>query len=473
MFEKQTGNRVFPLVFTGLLLLTLFLVSFHINYLLFHVSAEFFSITVAAAIFLVAWNTRNYYDSGYLLQLGIAFLFIAIIDFFHTLTYEGMNIITGYSANLPTQLWIAARYLEALSFFFIFLQIFRKKRAFVTVLLYCGITILILISIFTGCFPDCYIAGEGLTAFKKISEYIIISILIGSIVVVIKKRDTMSGNNIGLLISAMLFTIISEFFFTLYISVFGISNIIGHLSKVISFYLIYEAIIKDSLKKPFHSFFTSLQTSNRELKNALHEKNILMKELNHRVKNNLTMLNSLISMKEMEMGITGDLTDLKNRIDAVRLVHEELYKTDNYTSVPAGLYIRDLVETTFSLSRDKIKIEYDIEEIELSSKTAVYLGLIINEIATNTIKYGMGNDSASVFSVTLRKDAGDNQYTLVLKNSGPPLPDNVDTTSPGTMGMRLIKELSLQLKGELEINSAPSPQFSIRFSQLSESPTVR
>lgn len=92
----------------------LMVISFY-NYLLFHSLAELFSIAIAWGIFMVAWNSRRFMEDDFLLFLGIAYLFIGSLDLAHTLFYKGMGVLPGYGPNLPTQLWISARYLESLS----------------------------------------------------------------------------------------------------------------------------------------------------------------------------------------------------------------------------------------------------------------------------------------------------------------------------------------------------------------------
>ncbi|MBU0515971.1 MAG: hypothetical protein KJ621_14490 [Proteobacteria bacterium] len=85
------------------------------NYLLFHAIVELFSIAVACGIFMFAWNFRRFFYNNYLLFLGVAYLFVAGLDFVHLLAYKGLGVFPGYGANLPTQLWIAARSLQAAS----------------------------------------------------------------------------------------------------------------------------------------------------------------------------------------------------------------------------------------------------------------------------------------------------------------------------------------------------------------------
>ena len=100
-----------------LILLGTYLTSFY-NYLLFHTIAELFSIIIAGGIFVLAWNSRKNIDNSFFLVVGISFIFIGFIDLLHTLAYTGMGIFIGYGSNLPTQLWIVARYLQAFSFLY-------------------------------------------------------------------------------------------------------------------------------------------------------------------------------------------------------------------------------------------------------------------------------------------------------------------------------------------------------------------
>ena len=100
----------------GLCLAAVSLTSLY-NYLLFHSLAEIFSIVIAASTFFIAWNARRYFDNRHILFLGIAFLFVGIIETLHLLTYKGMGVIVSdQPTNLPTQLWIASRYMISLSF---------------------------------------------------------------------------------------------------------------------------------------------------------------------------------------------------------------------------------------------------------------------------------------------------------------------------------------------------------------------
>ena len=171
------------LVFLGLYLASLY------NYLFFHSVAEIFSIVVAFGIFSVAWNSRGFMDNNYLLALGVAYLFVGGLDLLHTLAYKGMGVFVGHGANLATQLWIAARYLE--SFSLLCAPWFLPRRINMAQLIsgYLAVFIIILLIIFYwNIFPDCYHAATGLTAFKVLSEYLICLMLLLSIVSISRKR---------------------------------------------------------------------------------------------------------------------------------------------------------------------------------------------------------------------------------------------------------------------------------------------
>ena len=239
------------------------------NYLLFHSISEIFSIVIACGIFIVAWNSRRIVRNDYLLFLGIAYLFISFLDFLHTLTYPGMGVFQGNKLNTPVQLWIAARYTESITLFISPLIIRRKLNTGLTVSSYAAVTLLFIMSIFYwDIFPACFIEGTGLTAFKKSSEYIISLILVGSVFMLRAHKEEFDRNVFMLITASISITIMSELAFTFYISFFGLSNLLGHIFKIISFYLIYKAIIEGGLMKSYNLLFHDLK-ENEEMWRSL------------------------------------------------------------------------------------------------------------------------------------------------------------------------------------------------------------
>lgn len=247
-------------------LLVLF-ISAQYNFLLFHSVAEFFSIIVGCAIFMFAWNTKNHTSNDFFLFLGIAFLFVALFDLAHTLSYRGMGVFPGHDANLPTQLWIIARYLESISLLISPLFLTRKLNCTATLVFFALLACLVTTSLAIGVFPNCFLEGSGLTYFKIISEYVISTILLGACFHFSKNKSTLNQSTYHLLIAALILTMISELSFTFYISVYGTSNLGGHILKIISLYLIYQAVIVNGLQLPYKL----LKDREIELQRALEE----------------------------------------------------------------------------------------------------------------------------------------------------------------------------------------------------------
>ncbi len=259
-------------VYSGILGVSVLLgliLALNYSFLLFHSLAEGFSIVIACGIFMLAWNTRRFLENNYLLFAGIAYLFIGGLDLVHTLSYKGMGVLHGYNANTSAQLWIAARYLESLSLGLAPLWVDRKLSAKPVFGVFAAIFTILLAAIFYGgIFPDCFIEGTGLTPFKIISEYIISLILMAGLAFLFIKRRFFERAVLRLLILSIILTIASEIAFTFYVSVYGLSNQIGHYLKITSFFLIYKAIIHTGLVRPYDLLFRDLKQSRERLQAA-------------------------------------------------------------------------------------------------------------------------------------------------------------------------------------------------------------
>ena len=206
----------------------------------------------------------------------------------------------------------------------------------------------------------------------------------------------------------------------------------------------------------------------QELKQALEEKQLLMQELNHRIKNSLSMITSLIGLKEMET--ENDLSDIMHQIDAIRIIHEKLYQTESISSIAVRGYFQELLETVFSsFSSQPVKLEHTIADVQVPTTVAASLGLVVNEIATNAIKYGFQDGEKAVFRVEMRAENSTNRYVLTLSNTGRPFPEDKDLDNPGTLGLQLISTLVDQLDGEIELQKKPHPVFTISFPMQCES----
>jgi PAS domain S-box-containing protein len=248
-------------ILVGLYITSLF------NFLLFHTLAELISIVVAYTIFILAWKSRRYLDNGYLLFIGIAYFFIANIDLLHTLTYRGMGVFPNLDTNPPTQLWLAARYLQSFSLVIAPVFLYRKVSTRILFSLFSTISILVILSIFSWhIFPDAHIEGVGLTQFKIISEYIISIILIISMVLLLINRHEFNPRVLQWIILSISTAIFSELAFTEYVGVYDSMNMVGHLFKIVSFYFIYVAIVETGFDKPFDILFRKLKQSEAALR---------------------------------------------------------------------------------------------------------------------------------------------------------------------------------------------------------------
>jgi signal transduction histidine kinase len=253
-------------VLGGLVLYAFYLLSER-NYLLFHSLVEVLSIVVAGSIFMIFWNARRFLDSDFLLVLGVAYLFVGAIDLLHALAYKGMGVFPGYDSNLPTQLWVAARYVQSFSFLAGLYFLRRRVNMPLVFLGYLLVFLLLLAVIFCwGVFPDAYIEGSGLTPFKRGSEYLISLLFAASLVVLYRNRRVFEPGVLQLLGAALIAAIASELAFTSYVSVYGFANALGHLFKVVSVYLVYRAFVVVGLQRPYDLIFRDLAKSDQALR---------------------------------------------------------------------------------------------------------------------------------------------------------------------------------------------------------------
>lgn len=271
-FKKSLENNAFPFT-VAVSSLALFFVSQQ-NFLLFHLFVEVFTTVIAFGIFVIAWSSRRYIDNNFLLILGIGYFFIGVLDLIHMLSYKGMPAFSSYTTDLPTQLWLSARYMEALTFLgaLLFLKKDSKSepriptgKSEIIFLSYFFVFALIIMSIFYWkFFPATYIEGGGLTAFKKNSEYIISIIFLISVGLIFWKKERFDSKMVSFLSFALIIKAVSEFLFTEYAGVFDFSNILGHLLKFISFALLYKAVLEIGLMNPYQFLFLDLKKSQAE-----------------------------------------------------------------------------------------------------------------------------------------------------------------------------------------------------------------
>jgi hypothetical protein len=237
------------------------------SYLLFHSLAEILSVVVVFSVFLVTWSSRRYIENGYLLFVGAAAPALGTLDLIHTLAYQGMPTFPGFDFA-GNQLWIAARYLESLTLLagFSALSARRRPRPLLVLVASGLVTALVLASIFAWrVFPACFVAGQGQTRFKILSEYVVMGILAVDAGLLVANRARFDRGVYGALLGSILLAICTEAAFTVYVSNYGPANMVGHFLKLASYSLIYLAIVQTAVERPFALVFRELASTNEAL----------------------------------------------------------------------------------------------------------------------------------------------------------------------------------------------------------------
>jgi signal transduction histidine kinase/CheY-like chemotaxis protein len=265
MFQSKQSETVYSIATITAVVLCIYF-SGNYAYVLFHGLVEVVSIAIAFAMFVLVWNTREYLANNYLRLLGIGYAFSALIDLFHTFAFQGMTVFTGYGANLAPQLWLAARYLQTVTLVAAPLVIKRTMDSRLVFGGYVAAVAVLLTMVYSGHFPDCIVVGKGLTPFKKDSEYVISGLLVLSLYFLSRNRSHFSGRIYWLIVASISCTIVSELCFTAFVSMYDLSNKLGHIAKLMAFYLMYRAILVTGLKEPFEVVFRTLKRTEKELR---------------------------------------------------------------------------------------------------------------------------------------------------------------------------------------------------------------
>ncbi|WP_066425826.1 PAS domain S-box protein [Anabaena sp. 4-3] len=213
---------------------------------------------------------------------------------------------------------------------------------------------------------------------------------------------------------------------------------------------------------------TEHKQAEEKIKASLREKEVLLKEIHHRVKNNLGIVSSLLQMQSrrtQESQATAILRDSQNRIASIALVHEKLYRSDDLANIDFAQYIPDLTTHLFdsyNVSSNDIQLNIQVEDISLDIETAIPCGLIINELVSNALKYAFPIHRLGEIQVRLWLE-DNHTLILIVRDNGVGLPAEFDSKKSKTLGMTLIQGLVKQLRGNLEINSQQGTEFKITF----------
>lgn len=204
-----------------------------------------------------------------------------------------------------------------------------------------------------------------------------------------------------------------------------------------------------------------------QVNQLLQDKEMLMKEIHHRVKNNLMVISSLLNLQSRYIKDEKSkeiFKESQNRAQSMALIHERLYRSTNMKSIDFADYIRSLTRdlfNTYSTQEDRIDLKMDVEDVEVDIDNAVPLGLIINEIVTNSLKYAFPDETAGTISISFHKQK--DQYLLEVSDDGIGIPEEFEVEKSDSLGMMLINSLTYQIGGELEMERSPGTTFRIKF----------
>jgi len=204
------------------------------------------------------------------------------------------------------------------------------------------------------------------------------------------------------------------------------------------------------------------------LKKSLSEKEILLREVHHRVKNNMMVISSLLRIQSKALDEPKSLEifrECQNRIGTMMKIYEKLYKAPDLTRVNFNEYIKDLAITLFesyNIDPDRIGVELSLSDIPIDIEKAIPCGLIINELISNALKYGFPDGRSGIIRVSLRPlDEGTAE--LMVYNNGLEIPDNIDIHNTETFGLQLVRLLAKQLWGEYRLKRDNGTEFRIAF----------
>ena len=453
------------------------------NYLLFHSLIEVFSVVIAASIFLVAWNARNYLENAYLLFLGVAYFFIAGLDLLHALAYKGIGIFTDYD-YYANQLWISARYMEAASFVIatVFISGRRSFSPYAVFSIYTVIFSLVVASVFWWKnFPVCYIEGVGQTTFKVFSEYMIALLLLFGLIVMNRQKEAFDRKVFRLVAWSIVVTILSELSFALYVSIDGHIIMIAHYLKALSFYFIYKAIVETAFAQPISLLFKELKQNEVKLKNLNVTKDKFFSIIAHDLK---SPFNSLIGFSELLLNNYEVFSD-EERKRLFTLINNSSKKAHNLLNNllqwsraqtgmlqnnPERFNVVDLVKDNMELLQTSAK-EKDIElqcgdEEEYVFADKNMINTVIRNLMNNAIKFTP--EGGKVAISCMRKSEA---VSVTVADSGIGISaedreklfrlDKLNTMSSAPkekgsgLGLIICKEFIEKNQGELQVKSEP------------------
>jgi PAS domain S-box-containing protein len=216
---------------------------------------------------------------------------------------------------------------------------------------------------------------------------------------------------------------------------------------------------------------TERKNFEEQLARSLKEKELLIKEIHHRVKNNLQVISSLLKLQSTyikDNEALDMLVDSQNRVQSMALVHQKLYQSKDLANIDLNEYLQQLLYHLLNSIKSvdgKVKLNVNVEDIKMGVDTAIPCGLIINELVSNSLKHAFPGDKAGIIDVELKVKDKDT-YEMKIKDNGKGFADNIDFKNTSTLGLQLVNTLVSQLEGNIEIAKGSGTEFSITFKDI-------
>ncbi|MET0412010.1 MAG: sensor histidine kinase, partial [Polyangiaceae bacterium] len=231
------------------------------------------------------------------------------------------------------------------------------------------------------------------------------------------------------------------------------------------------ALAEEKFRAELHTLNLELEqrvtTRTEQLSAMLKERDVLLQEIHHRVKNNLQVISSLINMqvRRLSQGPNRDaLSDCQTRVQAIALIHETLYQSRDYAQIPFSEYAKSLSNVVFHAGAQpsSVTLELDIAEVSLAVDRAIPCGLILKELISNALKHAFPEGRPGTVRVELSAlDAG--RLTLAIEDDGVGIPKDLDVSRSGRLGLQLVRTLAGQLDAELFVQRARGTRFELSF----------
>jgi PAS domain S-box-containing protein len=369
-----------PLLFATVFLPVGLFLAYRFNPILAHSLAEIFSVVVACGIFMMTWNARRFIDNDYYLVLGIAYLFVGALDYVHATSFDG--IFTVEHRGSAIELWFAARFLQSGALLAAPLFVTRRARPALVLAIFAVLTASLAGIVFSGLLPQLYTPSAGLLPAKVYGDHLVSAAFLLAAAALYSVRDRFDPAVFRELLLSILFSVLAEISADVYTDSFVYNSVVGHYFKVISFYLVYRAVIATGLVRPYEVMFRNLKQSEAELR-------VARDGLETRVAERTRELHAA------NLKLEEELAARRRAIESRELVLELLQRTSSSSTV------REFVEALVPFLQERL--DFEAVGVRLRSGTDYpYLETHgFAEVFVNTASGLLSNDSCAAGATDL------------------------------------------------------------------------